>query len=276
MNDHRDQLREAFQTHENETPDPALVYARVQELAGKYKRRRWGAQAAGGAVLGAGLIAGGIALPGILPTGPGGSGTMVAPVAAPAAPTASRVAPPSAPVPASEAELEKAYDAYFNAGYDYDDAVRLAELWKSKDDIGAVKAEAGRRLLAGETLPFEPSPEQVADAERSKRIEAFFAAGYDYDDAVQLAKLWRLSDPYEAKADAGKKLLAGKKLPIKPDPANVAVALESTRVGAFFDKGYDYDDAVRLSKLWKTADAYTAKVEAGKRILAGDALPFRP
>ncbi len=276
MNDHRDQLREAFQTHENETPDPALVYARVQELAGKYKRRRWGAQAAGGAVLGAGLIAGGIALPGILPAGPGGSGTMVAPAAAPATPSASPFALPSAPVPASQAELERAYDAYFNAGYDYDDAVRLARLWKSKDDIGTVKAEAGRRLLAGETLPFEPSPERVADAKESKQIEAFFAAGYDYDDAVQLAKIWKLSDPYEAKADAGKKLLAGKKLPIKPDPANVAVALESKRIEAFFDKGYDYDDAVRLSKLWKTADAYAAKVEAGKKILAGDALPFRP
>jgi len=31
--DHGDQLREAFETHENLAPDPAAVYARVQELA---------------------------------------------------------------------------------------------------------------------------------------------------------------------------------------------------------------------------------------------------
>jgi hypothetical protein len=47
-------------------------------------------------------------------------------------------------------------------------------------------------------------------------------------------------------------------------------------VNAYFDAGYTYDDAIRLASLWKKADPYSAKVEAGKRILAGDAMPFKP
>ena len=47
-------------------------------------------------------------------------------------------------------------------------------------------------------------------------MDAFFAAGYDYDDAVQLAKLWKKADAYQAKVEGGKRLLAGETLPIKP------------------------------------------------------------
>ncbi len=232
--------------------------------------------------------------------------------------------------------MEKRWDAYFGAGYDYDDAVRLAKIWNSKDEIGTVKAEAGRRLLAGEALPFKPSPDNVADAKETRQVdaffaagydyddaaklaqlwktddaygakvlagkkllagealpfeptpgpdmadptvqrqvEAFFAAGYDYDDAAELAKLWKLAEPYEAKVEGGKRLLAGDELPIKPDPANVAIAKEAERANAFFDAGYDYDDAVKLAKLWKM-EPFEAKVEGGKRLLAGDELPIRP
>ena len=70
MNEHGDRLREAFTKHETETPDPAAVYARVEELAKKYKWRRFGVQAAGGVALSAGLIAGITQLPAILPAAP--------------------------------------------------------------------------------------------------------------------------------------------------------------------------------------------------------------
>nr|BFE71835.1 hypothetical protein GCM10020092_051360 [Actinoplanes digitatis] len=46
MTEHGDQLRRAFEAHENEGPDPAEVYARVQQLARGYQWRRRGAQAA--------------------------------------------------------------------------------------------------------------------------------------------------------------------------------------------------------------------------------------
>jgi hypothetical protein len=274
VTEHGDQLRSAFETHEHLAPDAAAVYSRVQELSRSYQRRRWGVQAAGGAVLGVSLIAGAISLPGLLP---GQHKPDSVSVGAATMPNMSPSAGPS--TPPSEAELQQQYDAYFNAGYDYDDAVVLAKLWKSSDEIGVVKAEAGRRLLAGEKLPIKATPDDPADvpevsAKDQKRLDAYFGAGFNYDDAVKLAKLWKLKDPYTAKIEGGKRLLADKKLPVKPSAPEVAK--EDARVNAFFNAGYDYDDAVQLAKLWKKADPYQAKVEAGKRILAGDTLPIKP
>jgi len=278
VTDHGDQLREAFETHEKLAPDAAAVYARVQELSRTYKRRRLGGQVAGGAVLGAGLIAGVISLPAVLPHDPAAD--------QPAAVAGAQLPSSAAPsVPASQPPddvLQKQWDAYFGAGYDYDDAVRLAKLWHSDAKIGLVKAEAGRRLLAGETLPFAATPDAPSTPEpgensaEQKQLQAFFYAGYTYDEAVKLAKLWKLSDPSDAKYLAGKKLLAGEKLPVKPTAAGVKAGLESKRIDAFFAAGYDYYDAAKLQKLWKTKDAYQAKVEGGKRLLAGQTLPIKP
>ncbi len=114
------------------------------------------------------------------------------------------------------------------------------------------------------------------DPEAERGWQAFSYAGYDYDDAVLLARLWKIADPADAKVEAGKRLLAGQELPIRPDAANVAAALEAKRVNAFFDAGYDVDDAVQLAKIWKSKNAYGAKVEGGKRLLAGQTLPIRP
>ncbi|GAA3339288.1 hypothetical protein GCM10020358_22530 [Amorphoplanes nipponensis] len=271
MTEHGDQLRNAFETHEHLAPDAAAVYSRVQELSRSYQRRRWGVQA-GGAVLGVSLIAGAVVtLPGLIT----GRQPQSVGVGAGAAPEPK----PSASASSSEDELQRQYDAYFKAGYDYDDAVRLAVLWRTKDDIGAVKAEAGRRLLAGQTLPIKPTPDdptpvdEISPAEQ-KQLDAYFKAGYNYDDAVKLAKLWKLTDPFRAKVEGGKRLLAHKKLPVRPSA--VAEAKETARVSKFFAAGYDYDDAVKLAKLWKLTDPYAAKVEGGKRLLAGDTLPFKP
>jgi hypothetical protein len=271
VTDHGDQLREAFKTHEDRTPDPAVVYARVEELARTYRRRRRGAQAAGGAVLGAGLIAGVLTVPGLIGPPPQDGFPMVAPAAAPSS---------VAPAPPSEADLQRWSDAYYQAGYDYDDAVTLAKMWKRTDgDMGGIKAEAGRRLLAGETLPFAPTPNETEDTGEDvddPNRRAFFDEGYVWEDAQRLAEIWNLDEPGEAKAEAGKRLLAGKRLPIEPKPANVAAALEGKRVNKFFAAGYDYDDAVKLADMWKLDSAYDAKVEGGKRLLGGDTLPIRP
>ncbi|MCA2218964.1 hypothetical protein [Jidongwangia harbinensis] len=278
MTDHEDQLRRAFATHENEAPDPAAVYARVQDLARSYRWRRRGVQAAGGMVLGAGLIAGAITVPGMLPGNQDNSFNMVAPAAAPsAAPSVSPLGPGADP-------NQREYDAFFAAGYDYGDAEQLAKIWKSKEEIGQVKIEAGRRLLAGETLPVRPTPddndsggeEVEVDPVEEARYRAYFEAGYVYEDAERLAELWNLDDPSKAKVEAGKKLLDGKKLPFKPKPANVADALEGKRVNKFFEAGYDVDDAVQLAKVWNLDTAYKAKVEGGKRLLAGNKLPIKP
>jgi hypothetical protein len=212
--ENEDRLREAFETHEDLAPDPAAVYARVQELSRTYHRRRRGLQAAGGAVLGAGLIAGAVNLPAMLSALAGDNSGVTVGVAA-AGPS------PSVSPTLSQAELEKDWAAYFAAGYGYNDAVKLARIWHlNGNDIGSVKAEAGRRLLAGETLPITPGPEDTtgpsADPKEAAEVQKFFAAGYTYNDAVKLARLWKLSDPYQAKVAGGKKLLAGETLPILP------------------------------------------------------------
>lgn len=170
-------------------------------------------------VLGATLLVGGLAVasgaahassdasPQARPT----TGAVVA--AAPVAATGT--APP--PAPAVDVD-STGIDAFFAAGYDYDDAVALAELWGSASELDA-KATAGRRLLAGEDLPLAPgsapdvtpAPEVAVPA-----VDAFFAAGYDYDDAVALAQLWSSPTPYDAKIVAGQRLLAGETLPVGP------------------------------------------------------------
>lgn len=276
MTDHGEQLREAFQTHETLAPDPAAVYARVLELSRIYKRRRRGAQVAGSAVLSAGLIAGAMQLPSAVARHSGGAGTAAA-AGAPASPV------PSVAASYSQADLDRYWAAYFAAGYGYDDAVQLAALWHTEQNIGLVKAEAGRRLLAGETLPIPPhahpsvptAPDPAASGDAAA-LQAFFDAGYVWDDAVQLAALWKMPNPSDAKVAAGKKLEAGEKLPIEPKPANVAAARESAAVAKFFAAGYTYDDAVKLAALWKLPDPYAAKVAGGEKLLAGQPLPFKP
>jgi hypothetical protein len=270
VTDHGEQLREAFETHETLAPDPAEVYARVQELSRIYRRRRRGAQVAGTAVLGAGLIAGAVQLPSILAGLPGGA---AAPAGAPGSPV------PSVAASYSQADLEKDWAAYFAAGYGYEDALQLAALWHTDQNIGLVKAEAGRRLLAGETLPIPPHPNPNVysqPAPDAAALQAFFDAGYVWDDAVQLAALWKMSDPSAAKVAAGQKLEAGQKLPIAPKPENVAAAKEAAAVAKFFAAGYTYDDAVKLATLWNLKDAYAAKVAGGEKLLAGQTLPIKP
>jgi hypothetical protein len=280
VTDHADQLREAFETYENQTPDPAAVFARVQQLSTKYQRRRRGLQVAGGSVLAAVAVAGVVSLPNLLP----GNARNTSTVSFPAGAVPTSAAPSTIPS-MSQADLDRYWQAYFAAGYDYDDAVRLSGLWHVKADIGNVKAEAGRRLLAGETLPFPatpnspdptPDPNDPAIKAAQAQLDAFFNAGYTWTEAEKLAKIWHLADPSDAKTMAGKKLLAGQTLPVKPTPANVKAAKEAKQVDAFFNKGYGVEDAVKLATIWHLKSAYAAKVEGGKRILAGQTLPIRP
>ncbi|GIF38389.1 hypothetical protein [Actinoplanes xinjiangensis] len=281
MNEHGDRLREAFTKHETETPDPAAVYARVEELAKKYKWRRFGVQAAGGVALSAGLIAGITQLPAILPAAPAPSNAPAFQVAAPVA-----TVDPSAPL--TEDEVKAGIAAYFQAGFGYDNAVQLAKLWNlAADQIGQVKAVAGQKLLAGEILPVtaKPNPdgpveptEDPADAQINKQVEEFFLQGYDWDDAVVLAKLWKMDNPGDAKAEAGKRLLAGESLPggVEPDRQQIEEGKKARLANIFWDAGYDGQDAEKLAKLWKLDDAYAAKVEAGRRLKAGETLPIQP
>ncbi|WP_188037317.1 hypothetical protein [Actinotalea sp. JY-7885] len=73
-----------------------------------------------------------------------------APPRAPDAPAPT--APPAAGAPSGADDLAPA--AFFDAGYGYEDALALGELWGT--EIDETKATAARMLEAGEPLPFAP------------------------------------------------------------------------------------------------------------------------
>jgi uncharacterized protein YciW len=145
------------------------------------------------------------------------------------------------------------------------------------------KIQAGAKLLAGQALPFAPNPSAAVSAsapaaQSSADLQAFFNAGYDSSDAVQLAKLWNVSDLSQVKIDAGARLLAGQPLPIPPSgtPAPSASVAAQNALNAYFNAGYTYNDAVKLAQLWNSTDVYQTKIDAGNKLLAGQTLPIAP
>ncbi|NAZ83463.1 hypothetical protein GTR02_16725, partial [Kineococcus sp. R8] len=144
--------------------------------------------------------------------------------AVPATPTPAPTSGPGASpaTPDDVFTVPDSWPAFFDAGYDYDDAVALAALWGSAS-VEDAKTRAGDELVAGTTLPIAPGSAAPAPETGSAppasgadlAVQAFFAAGYDYADAVTLAGLWG-GDPYEAKVTAGRRLMARETLPVAP------------------------------------------------------------
>lgn len=133
----------------------------------------------------------------------------VEPVTAPEPDAAAAVA-----VEPSEEPTTFPSDALWDAGYTWGDAQHLAELWGL--EMMEAKARAGQALLDGQTLPITPGtyPEAGADPE-SVAADAFWRAGYTFEDAEQLAALWEI-ESWETKIRAGQALLDGQTLPVPP------------------------------------------------------------
>ena len=70
---------------------------------------------------------------------------------------------------------------------------------------GAPAAVPSATAPAPSAAPGPASVDRSDDAARA----TYFAAGYDYDDAVELGALWNV-DPFEAKATAGRMLTEGR------------------------------------------------------------------
>ncbi|GAA0295662.1 hypothetical protein [Kineococcus aurantiacus] len=85
----------------------------------------------------------------------------------------------------------------------------------------AQSAAQAPRTAAQDTPTSLPGPVPDAgptapDAQNDMtRVDAFFAAGYTYDDAVTLGETWNV-DTWEAKVTGGQKLMAGETLPFAP------------------------------------------------------------
>jgi hypothetical protein len=274
MTERNNQLTETFSAHEDLAPDAAEVLEKAHGIARSYQRRRWVVRATGGAVLTAAVVAGSVGVAGEI----GNAGSTGSTASTGAAFLSSG---DSSPAPATYTE-DQEMTAYFEAGYDYDNAVALAKLWNSSDVI-SVKASAGLKLLEGETLPVSPNGSPATPDERAQ--DAFFGANYDYNDAVALGALWHMTDINKVKIKAGTELEAGDTLPIAAGSAPAApvsssetaaqVAADNARA-EFFAQGYTYNDAVKLATLWKESDPWQVKAEAGKKLLNGDTLPIGP
>lgn len=102
------------------------------------------------------------------------------------------------------------YEAFWDSPY-VDDVDRLSALWGT--DTTETKARAGQLLLDGRPIPALPVDPALA-TER-QQDDAFWDAGYTYEDAEQLAALWGVVTS-EAKALAGAALLEGRTLPVPP------------------------------------------------------------
>lgn len=272
MNPDLDQLEETFAAHELLAPDADSVLAKSHAIARSLKRRQWAVRATTGGVLAAGLVAGGIAIPralhhssqsAVLQEASGGS-----------SPTEAA---------AEKYPVDREVAAFFNAGYDYNDAVQLAQAWNQVGDqyIGKVKAEAGSLLLDGQALPVAPSGTPATPQDLA--MQAFFNAGYDYTDAETLGQMWHETDLSQVKVEAGQKLENGEPLPVQPSgktnadtPDSPVGSQQMSAVNVFFNAGYTYEDAVQLSQIWHTPSAYQAKVEAGQKLENGDQLPIQP
>lgn len=105
-----------------------------------------------------------------------------------------------------------ALDAFWAAGYTTADAQALAELWSV--DVLDAKAQAGQLVLDGGAVPIAPGTNPEPDWDGGP-AEAFWAAGYTFEDAEALAALWG-KDITETKTTAGQTLLDGGTLPIAP------------------------------------------------------------
>lgn len=119
-----------------------------------------------------------------------------------------------------------AIDTFFGVGYDYDDAVALADYWGLEFPYDA-KIKAGLELKAGAELPPVAQPSVAEDFTlEGLQLDAFFNAGYDYADAVALADFWGEADTYEAKLKAGALIKAGLDVPTVAVPGVTDADLE--------------------------------------------------
>jgi hypothetical protein len=297
MYEEREILLETFEANSNTKVDTTDILAKVDAIGRTRRRNRWVVQATGASLATVGLIAGGMSLPGLLSDGPSHSRTTTVSAASGASGTHTQA---------------QELSAFFDAGYVYADAESLAKLWH-ETNITRVKAEAGGKLLDGETLPVQPSGDKVAPTDSN--VEAFFNAGYDYNDAVALAGIWHTTDAYQAKVKGGKKIENGESLPIPPSGqagGGSASSASSTKVSklvtkkmliikrdaakagrapgvtssvpdgltpalaAYSNAGYDYTDAQHLASAWHETDIGKVKAQAGQKLLDGETLPVPP
>lgn len=92
------------------------------------------------------------------------------------------------------AQAGGAYDAYVSSGYQYCDAKLIAGLWGIS--VEQAKVQIGQKIQNGIGGNI---PGVLRLARRAGNTCDWDDTGYTYEDAQQLAELWGLDEPYDAK-----------------------------------------------------------------------------
>ncbi|MEM8923904.1 MAG: hypothetical protein AAGD35_10420 [Actinomycetota bacterium] len=180
-----------------------------------------------------------------------------------------------------------AYEAYWNAGYTFNQLRYLADLW-DVEQLDA-KAKAGAYILNGEAGIVDGALEGFNGPRYSteEAYAAFWDAGYRYEELRYLAEYWDLGE-FKAKAKAGKKVLNDKRGEVDailadadipaPAPAPDPGVWEPTESDiaafeAYWDAGYTYEQLVALADIWGLSE-FDAKVKAGTYVLNGNTTPI--
>ena len=146
------------------------------------------------------------------------------PTAAATAAALQTTEPPSTEdtVATSEERFADPYQAFWDAGYNYDQLVALANEWEV--GVFEAKARASGLILEGRAGEFDAlvtgieetpyiggtEPHHIGSDETAlKQYAAFWDAGYNYDQLLALATEWNV-DEFEAKARAGGLILDGR------------------------------------------------------------------
>jgi len=106
-------------------------------------------------------------------------------------------------------------DALWGAGYGNEEIDALAALWGT--DQTQTKSRIGQMLIDGVEVPIAPGSVPSYNPGEDQ-YEAFWAAGYTYEDLLALAELWGL-EQFDAKMRAGQAVLDGEPLPFPPGSA---------------------------------------------------------
>ncbi len=184
-------------------PDPEVVRARVRTTIARRRRRRRATSGGGVALAVAGLLLGVQALD------PGAGRAVLAPA------TPAPLAEPAVPGPAqAPPHLEQMRAVFAEAGYDDQDAARLALLWRM-EDTALVRALAGQQLTDGVELPLDPGEgatglQQLDRPQDETARRAFRGMGFAEADAYRLGESWAArgdDDLADVEAVAGQVIL---------------------------------------------------------------------
>ena len=203
-------ITDALQRRAADAPDPDAV---AQQLAAAVARRTPPGRVVvrrGGQVLAAGVVTGSIA---VAAAGAAAAANPYSRVAVAFEDAARTVGLDVSFMPPGLTREQDA--ALWAAGYEVEEIDALAELWGTEHI--ETKARIGQMLLDGEEVPVAPGS-VPADMPEVERYEAFWDAGYTFDDLTALAELWGV-EQFEAKERAGQAVLDGEPLPLAPGSA---------------------------------------------------------